>query len=217
MSEPDAHPLVALAATMERLRRECAWKAQQTHASLGRYLLEEAHETLEAIEGGDAEHLREELGDLLLQVYFHAAIAAERGDYDIADVARDLDAKLHRRNPHVFGPGAGGSGGETDAHAINEQWESIKRAEKQRSHPAEGLPTTLPALLYADKVIDRVQRAGGSVEAPEEEPGGPADDLADDPAADLGRRLWALAREAHAAGIDAEQALRAITRRVADG
>lgn len=207
MSEPDAHPLVALAATMERLRRECAWKAQQTHASLGRYLLEETHETLEAIELDDAAHLREELGDLLLQVYFHAAIAAERGDYDIADVARDLDAKLHRRNPHVFAPDADGAG-ETDAHAINERWESIKRAEKQRSHPADGLPTTLPALLYADKVIDRVQRAGGSVEAPGEESGGPADDI--------GRRLWTLAREAHAAGIDAEQALRAVTRRVAD-
>lgn len=209
MSEPDAHPLVALASTMERLRRECAWKAQQTHASLGRYLLEEAHETLEAIELGDAEHLREELGDLLLQVYFHAAIAAERGDYDIADVARDLDAKLHRRNPHVFGPDAAGAGaGEADAHAINERWESIKRAEKQRSHPAEGLPTTLPALLYADKVIDRVQRAGGSVEPPIEGSGDAGDDV--------GRRLWALAREAHAAGIDAEQALRAVTRRVAD-
>lgn len=208
MSDRDAHPLIALAATMERLRRECAWKSQQTHSSLGRYLLEEAHETLEAIEDGDAEHLREELGDLLLQVYFHAAIAAERGDYDIADVARDLDAKLHRRNPHVFGPSPDAA---SDAHAINEQWESIKRAEKQRSHPAEGLPTSLPALLYADKVIDRVQRAGGSVEPPTAGSNEPAD-----PADDIGRRLWALAREAHAAGVDAEQALRAVTRRVAD-
>ena len=187
------HPLVVLVDTMARLRRECAWKAEQTHASLARYLLEEAHETVEAIESGDSAHLREELGDLLLQVYFHAAIAAEAGEYDVADVAAALQAKLIRRNPHVFGP----AGQPLGAAPINKRWGQVKRAEKQRTDPVEGIPPSLPALLYADKVIDRVTRAGGVV--------APAGD-------GLGDRLLALALEAHAAGQDAEQALRAAVR-----
>ncbi|RLV51231.1 nucleoside triphosphate pyrophosphohydrolase [Nocardioides mangrovicus] len=186
---------------MARLRAQCPWKQQQTHRSLARYLLEETHETLEAIESGDAEHLREELGDLLLQVYFHAAIAAEAGEYDIEDVAADLRAKLIRRNPHVFGDAAGE---QRSVHEVNEAWEHIKRAEKQREHPTDGLPGSLPALLWADKVIDRMGRDGRPVAA--------------DPAStELGERLLALAVEAHAAGVDAEQALRdAVRHRLAD-
>ena len=103
--------LVEFVAVMRRLRAECPWKAAQTHGSLARYLLEEAHETLEAIDAGelsgDWDHLREELGDLLLQVYFHAAIAEERGEWTIDDVAADIVAKLRRRNPHVFGEPTG--------------------------------------------------------------------------------------------------------------
>ena len=95
---------------MRRLRAECAWKAGQTHRSLARYLLEETHETLEAIDTGDAEHLREELGDLLLQVYFHAVIAEEAGEFTLDDVAADIIAKMRRRNPHVFGDAAGRHG-----------------------------------------------------------------------------------------------------------
>jgi XTP/dITP diphosphohydrolase len=200
MIEPS--PLIELVEIMARLRAECAWKAAQTHRSLARYLIEEAHETLEAIDSGeltgDWDHLREELGDLLLQVYFHAAIAAESGEFTVDDVAGDLVAKLVRRNPHVFGDSAG-TDPPLDATEINEAWENIKRAEKQRSHPTEGLPTSLPALLYADKVIDRMQRSGNPVE-----PDGDA----------LGERLLALALEAHADGIDAEQALRDAVRRV---
>ena len=89
---------------MRRLRVECSWKAGQTHRSLARYLLEETHETLEAIDTGDAVLLREELGDLLLQVYFHAVIAEEAGEFTIDDVAADITAKMRRRNPHVFAP-----------------------------------------------------------------------------------------------------------------
>ena len=93
---------------MRRLRAECPWKQEQTHRSLARYLLEETHETLEAIDTGDAtgdwDHLREELGDLLLQVYFHAVIAEESGAFTIDDVARGITEKMYRRNPHVFGP-----------------------------------------------------------------------------------------------------------------
>ena len=92
---------------MRRLRRECPWKREQTHRSLARYLQEETAETLEAIDtGDDCDHLREELGDLLLQVYFHAVIAEESGTFTIDDVARGISEKMHRRNPHVFGPTA---------------------------------------------------------------------------------------------------------------
>ena len=92
---------------MRRLRVECSWKAGQTHRSLARYLLEETHETLEAIDTGDAALLREELGDLLLQVYFHAVIAEEAGEFTIDDVAADIIAKMRRRNPHVFADAGG--------------------------------------------------------------------------------------------------------------
>lgn len=175
---------------MRRLRAECAWKAGQTHRSLARYLLEETHETLEAIDTGDAGLLREELGDLLLQVYFHAVIAEESGEFTIDDVAADVIAKMHRRNPHVFGSAPGGTPDE-----INEAWEAVKAAEKQRTSVTDGLPPGLPALLYADKVLDRLERAGGV----------PAVDPAAD---DLGARLLALVAEAHAQGVDPEQALR---------
>ena len=104
--EARGDPLLEFVDVMRRLRAECGWKRGQTHRSLQRYLLEEAHETLEAIDDGDRTgdwtHLREELGDLLLQVYFHAMIAEERGDFTLDDVAADIVAKMYRRNPHVF-------------------------------------------------------------------------------------------------------------------
>ena len=190
--------LVELAAVMARLRRECAWKAGQTHESLVRYLLEETYEVVEAVESGSPEHLREELGDLLLQVYFHAAIAAEDGEYDIEEVAADLIAKLVRRNPHVFDPANAGS---DDPVAINEQWERIKATEKQRAEVMEGVPDDLPALLRAVKAIERLERTQGTVAVPAD-------------SADLGDRLLALAAEALRDGKDPEQELRAAVRRL---
>ena len=162
-------PLLELRGVMARLRAECPWKREQTHRSLLRYLLEEAYETVEAVESGDPEpdsdHLREELGDLLLQVYFHAAVAAERDAFDIDDVARGITEKMVRRNPHVFGPEGGGADDEPqDAAAVNEAWEAIKAEEKaERTDPADGVPVALPALLYADKLVDRLARAGRPV------------------------------------------------------
>jgi XTP/dITP diphosphohydrolase len=188
-------PLLELVEVMRRLRAECGWKREQTHRSLARYLLEEAHETIEAIDTGDAGHLREELGDLLLQVYFHAAIAEETGEFTLDDVAADLAAKLYRRNPHVFAPEEGSPVGAAD---INEAWERIKAQEKRRGSVVEGIPPTLPALLYADKVLDRLQRSGAAVPDP---PATPDPDT-------LGERLLALVAEARAAGLDPEQALR---------
>lgn len=189
-------------AVMRRLRAECPWKAEQTHRSLARYLLEESHETLEAIdvgnETGDWAHLREELGDLLLQVVFHAVIAEESGQFELGDVAGDITEKMRRRNPHVFGePGAGGE--QLDADAVNELWERVKADEKGRASVTEGLPPGLPALLYADKVLDRLARDGRDVTVAESD--------------DIGERLLALVAEARGSGTDPEQALRDAVRR----
>jgi len=179
-----------------RLRAECGWKAAQTHRTLAKHLLEETYETLEAIESGDPDHLREELGDVLLQVYLHAAIAAQAGEFDIEDVARGLKEKMLRRNPHVFGDVE-----ETDPARINENWESLKAAEKQRAGVLDGIPVDLPALSRATKVLDRLERAGFPLTS------------ADEPS-ELGDRLLALVVEAREAGVDPEQALRDAVRRV---
>ena len=189
-------PLLEFLAVMRRLRAECPWKREQTHRSLARYLLEETHETLEAIdtgdETGDWDHLREELGDLLLQVYFHAVVAEESGAFTIDDVARGITEKMHRRNPHVFGPPSDDP--PADAAAVNEVWQTIKERDKPRASRTDGLPDTLPALLYAAKVVER---GGAAPERP----------------ADLGDRLLALVQEAVEDGIDPEQALRDAVRR----
>ena len=189
-------PLIELVEIMRRLRAECAWKAAQTHRTLARHLLEETYETLEAIEAGEPEHLREELGDVLLQVYLHAAIAAESGEFDIDDVAAGLRDKMLRRNPHVFGDVS-----ETDPARINETWESVKASEKQRSDVLEGIPQELPALNRAAKVLDRLERDGRKAS----EPADPDD---------IGERLLGLVAEARAAGVDPEQALRDAVRRI---
>jgi XTP/dITP diphosphohydrolase len=202
--------LVEFIEVMRRLRAECPWKAEQTHRSLARYLLEETHETLEAIDSGDPDHLREELGDLLLQIYFHAAIASEAGEFTIDDVAADLAEKMRRRNPHVFG-----SATALTPAQVNDQWQQAKADEKQRSSVTDGLPPGLPALLYADKVLDRLARlerprGRSATEMPgAERQSGRSSGHADD----LGERLLDLVREARAEGVDPEQALRDAVRR----
>jgi XTP/dITP diphosphohydrolase len=188
--------LLDLVHVMDRLRRECPWDREQTHESLARYLLEEAYETLEAIDADDHDHLREELGDLLLQVMFHARIASERADspWDVDDVAGGIVEKLIRRHPHVFGDVE-----VADADEVHANWESIKAAEKGRSSAVEGIPLTLPALARADKLLARVARAGLDPV--------PAADAT--PAGRIGATLLDVVREARAAGVDPEQALRA--------
>ncbi len=155
--------LLDLVAVMDRLRSPggCPWDAEQTHASLLPYLLEEAHEVLEAAEALPApearEHLREELGDLLLQVVFHARIAQDdpQAPFGIDDVAAGIVAKLVRRHPHVFAGATVADAGEVAAN-----WEDIKAAEKQRTGLFEGIPLTLPALARAGKMLGRLERAG---------------------------------------------------------
>ncbi len=216
MTEPaSGEPLLEFLAVMRRLRAECGWKREQTHRSLARYLQEELHETLEALDTweatGDGEHLCEELGDVLLQVYFHAVIAEESGSFTLDDVARGITEKMYRRNPHVFAPAGEPRAPGGDAAAVNEAWQAIKAQEKPRESVTEGLPPTLPALLHADKVLDRLSREGPHAAGDAESP---AAQLAEPRSDDLGDRLLALVAEAHLAGVDPEQALRDAVRRL---
>jgi XTP/dITP diphosphohydrolase len=195
-------PLLRAVAVMDRLRSPggCPWDAEQTHQSLAPYLLEESYELLEAIALDDLAHLREELGDVLLQVAFHSRLAEERAGterFSIDDVAADLVAKLIRRHPHVF------AGREVASAAdLAANWEAIKAAEKRRESVTDGVPLGQPALALAAKLQRRVQKAG--LEATQ-----PTGD-------DLGSRLFALVGEAVAAGEDPEAALRATARTYRD-
>lgn len=148
-----------LVAIMRRLRAPggCPWDAEQTHESLTRYLLEETYEVIEAIDEKSPQHLREELGDLLLQPVFHAAIAEESGDFSIDDVITTLCDKLIRRHPHVFGDLE-----IRDSNAQIENWEKIKKLEKGDERPSalSGIPDHLPALLKAHKIGEKASRVG---------------------------------------------------------
>lgn len=215
-TEPAGPPLLEFAEVMRHLRGECSWKRAQTHRTLARHLLEETHETLEAIDVGEATgdwaHLREELGDLLLQVYFHAVIAEELGEFTLDDVAAEVTAKMVRRNPHVYGTAEERAGIDLDPVSVTEAWEAAKAAEKKRDSPLDGLPPGLPALLMADKVMDRMERAGRPLDLD------PAVADADtDPEAHagigIGDQLLALVAESRSLGVDPEQALRDAVRR----
>ena len=187
------HPQVdRLIAVMDRLRAECPWDREQTHRSLVPYLVEETCETVEAIESGDRDHLREELGDLLLQTVFHAKLASEAEDgFDIDDVAAGIADKLIARHPHVFA----GAEAPKDLHG---GWEQRKALEKQRSSALEGIPEQLSALSRASKIIGRARSHRVPLALPTEE-------IAAD---HLGAEVVRLVARAQAAGIDAEQAVR---------
>jgi XTP/dITP diphosphohydrolase len=199
--------LLDLVATMDRLRSPggCPWDAEQTHESLTTYLLEETYETLEAIESGDRHHLREELGDLLLQVVFHSRIAEEHAEdgWSVDDVASDIVSKLVRRHPHVFGSDGGDDGnGVTTAADVEAGWHARKAAEKGRESAVDGVPTALPALALAAKLMHRAASHGVVVP--------PGDDDG------LGSRLMELVAAAQAEGLDAESELRAAARRFSE-
>lgn len=203
--------LLDLVAVMDRLRSPggCPWDAEQTHRSLATYLLEETYETLEAIESGDDDDLREELGDLLLQVMFHARIAEERESaaWSIDDVAAGITAKLVRRHPHVFADAEAPT-----ADDVKDRWEVLKRAEKQRESAVDGVPLAQPALSLAGKVLHRAAKAGLDVPVPNVDLPTEEDAAAGDAAA-VGDVLLAMVAAARERGIDAEQALRDATRR----
>jgi XTP/dITP diphosphohydrolase len=186
---PEVERLVEV---MARLRQECPWDARQTHRSLVQYLIEETAETIEAIEDADQDHLREELGDLLLQVIFHAEIASEQTTgFTVDDIARGIADKLISRHPYVFETAEVPS----DLHFT---WEQRKVVEKGRTSALQGIPDQLSALARANKIISRMRSRRVAVDLP----GEPTS------AEEVGAQLLALAARAHAAGIDPDQALR---------
>ena len=142
---------------MDRLRSPggCPWDAEQTHASLLKYLLEESYEFIESVENNDRKHMKEELGDLLLQVYFHARIAEEdpNDPFSLDDVARGIADKLIARHPHVFGDEKVDNSGD-----VLENWEKIKNREKGRTSAHDGVPIGQPALPLAAKLIYRAEK-----------------------------------------------------------
>jgi XTP/dITP diphosphohydrolase len=209
---PSGQPLLELIGVMDRLRSPggCPWDAEQTHDSLVSYLTEEAHEAVEAIETGDRAAMREELGDVLLQVMFHARIAQEDDDdpWSIDDVAAGIAGKLVARHPHVFGD----ESAESAAH-VESVWLARKTAEKSRDSVLDGIPAGLPALLLASKMHYRATHGGVTVPAAGETATVAAARAVGEVGAEgTGELLLALVAEAHAQGVDPEAALRAALR-----
>jgi XTP/dITP diphosphohydrolase len=184
--------LERLVSVMARLRQECPWDAQQTHRSLVQYLIEETAETVEAIEAGDQDHLREELGDLLLQVIFHAELASEQAPgFTVEEVARGIADKLISRHPYVFATAEV----PVDLHYT---WEQRKAAEKGRTSALQGIPEQLSALARANKIIGKARSRRVELVLPDEPT----------TAEEVGAQILTLAARAQASGIDPEQALR---------
>lgn len=208
--DPPGARLLDVVAVMDRLRSPggCPWDAEQTHRSLARYLMEEAYEAYDELIRGDLAAFREELGDVLLQVAFHARMAEELPEderWTIDDVAGELVAKLIRRHPHVF---AGESVDGAEHVAAN--WEDIKRAEKARESSMDGVALSQPALALATKLLSRARRAGVDASVPSP----PAEPTRDESA--LGEALLATVSDAVRAGLDAEGALRQAALRYAE-
>lgn len=194
--------LLDLVQVMDRIRVECPWSSTRTHTGLAKYAIEEAYELVEAIESGDRDELREELGDVLLQVVFHARIAEEsQGEdeepFSIDDVAATIVEKLIHRHPHVFGDETAETPAEVKAH-----WLRTKAEEKQRDSITDGVPLAQPALALAAKLTARVAAAPLDVPLPQGD--------------GIGYELLALAVRADAEGIDPEASLRAAARAYRD-
>ncbi len=197
-----------LKATIARLRAPdgCPWDQEQTHTSLVRCLIDEVSELIDTIDRGDLPHMREELGDVLIQVVFHAQLAAEEGAFTIEDVAREVNEKLVRRHPHVFGSGKLGT-----SEQVLVQWEQIKAQEKKNGPIASGvfkdLPARLPALMFAEAVWKQIEKKSLPVAS--------VVDVAQVRAlgaklteAELGKMLFEVAAAARSNGLDPEGALR---------
>lgn len=202
-----------LVAVLDRLRSPggCPWDAQQTHESLLEYLIEECYEVVEAVEGGDADALREELGDVLLQVVFHARIAQDEAGFDIDDVASAIVDKLVARHPHVFASDSDDPAARAQSAAeVEAAWHARKAAQKGRASVVDGIPEQLPALTRAAKVLTR--SAGVGIDPPSRVDQARAvlgESATED---DLGALLLALVAVARERGWDAEGALRRATR-----
>ncbi|TKT05010.1 nucleoside triphosphate pyrophosphohydrolase [Streptomyces lasalocidi] len=191
--------LLDLVQVMDRIRAECPWSSRQTHRGLAKYAVEESYELVEAIEDGDRDELREELGDVLLQVVFHARIAQEdeEAPFSVDDVAATIVAKLIHRHPHVFGDATA-----TTPEEVKEHWLRTKAAEKRRESVTDGVPLHQPGLALGAKLASRVRTAGLGVPLPAGE--------------GIGYDLLALAARAEREGVDPEAALRAAARAYRD-
>ena len=213
--------MLDLVKVMARLRGPggCPWDREQTHGTLARHLLEETHELIEAIDVGDSEAIRDELGDLLLQVVFHAEIASDDGRWDVDDVARRLIEKLVHRHPHVFGEVE-----VSGAEEVLTNWEKLKAEEGTGPRPGveEEIPATLPALARAAKVQRRVAGWGVEWGSPEAAVAALREEVAglsaasDDAEREIGEVLFAAVAAARKLGVDAESALRRTTRGFAE-
>ncbi len=199
-----------LKTTIARLRAPdgCPWDQEQTHASLVRCLIDEVSELIDTIDRGDLPHMREELGDVLIQVVFHAQLAAEAGAFTLEDVAREVNEKLVRRHPHVFGTGKLGTSDE-----VLVQWEQIKAQEKKHGPVASGvfkdLPARLPALMFAEAVWKQIEKKALPVPEPSVVDGAQVRALgARLTEAELGKMLFEVTAAARAKGLDPEGALR---------
>jgi tetrapyrrole methylase family protein/MazG family protein len=220
LAAPVGREFMAFVELVARLRAECPWDREQTHDSLRRHLLEESYEVLEAIDHLDVEqgegydHLEEELGDLLFQILFHSQLATEAGRFTIADVATNVHDKLRSRHPHVFGDVSA-----TDADAVVANWEQIKKSEKGRESVFDGIPSAIPALLYALKV----QKKAVSLPASQQLTVPEADlsallsaAVANADEASVGTLLMGVVELARSGGIDPETALRTVALRRRD-
>ena len=213
VTQQAAQEFARLVAVMDRLRSAggCPWDAEQTHESLVRYLIEEAYEVIEAIEapqGVNRNLLKEELGDVLLQVVFHARIAQETpGDerFTVVDVIRGLNEKMERRHPHVF------AGESSDIDDVVARWDELKKLEKpERTSVFDGIPPHLPALSLAEKTLSKADKGG--VELQESKQAPMLDEVSNED--ELGAFLFVAVQRARAQGLDPERALRAYTRGV---
>ncbi len=222
LAAPVAGEVQAVVELAARLRAECPWDARQTHRTLGRHLVEETYEVLEALDGvGDGgpdtevvayAHLEEELGDLLFQIVFHATLATEAGAFGLAEVARGIHDKLVHRHPHVFGDVEVAGAGDVAAN-----WEQIKKAEKGRASVFDGIPAQLPALLYAAKVHQKAGTVGMDLAAEVPSTDAAAAAAAARPGDDtIGALLLAAIGLARTADVDSESALRLAATRLRD-
>jgi tetrapyrrole methylase family protein / MazG family protein len=215
LAAPVGAELVRFSELVRTLRERCPWDREQTHESLVPYAIEETYELVEAIEEGDPEHLEEELGDVLFQVFFHATLAAEAGHFTVADVARTVHDKLVRRHPHVFADVEVSGSGEVVAN-----WQAIKKEEKGRESVMEGIPSALPALMLARKVQNRAAGVGfdwPDVEGPMAKVLEELGELRENPSVEeLGDLLFATVNVGRHLGIDPETALRTATTKFRD-
>ena len=222
--------LARLVDVVDALREHCLWTAALTHESLTSYLVEEAHEFIEALETGSSAQISGELGDILLQVVLHSRLAQESGEFDLADVAHGLSEKMIRRSPHVFHPdGTLQESFPATLGEIEETWERVKAQEREQareqeaavratgaptqsgkhvqSGPFSGIPGSLPALAMAQKSVERARRAG--LEVPEPAGNFPSPIESEE---ELGKVLLDVVLQAQKRGLDAERALRLAVR-----